>query len=277
MNRKSTNNNQKSNNNNSRFSFVNNELQKDKAKTNDKVTSDKAVKDKAVNEKVINENMFKQKETNSRFNLDRLMEEPASTYTPPPPPNPMRNYSFIAASKPQQVTPPPKQQINIQQSDFPTLSSSQNLKTEVKKNDFPTLSSSSQNLKPADEPAKINFKNAITTTNPEVIEEKKFVPKPGMAYIITDKAGKNKLIYGPKTIEQQRNEYRENSMNYQMYLAISRMEVRWAEEKRRYNSIHGENAFQSKYGISSNNNSDEDDYDYDSDNDSNDDSEYETE
>ena len=258
MNRKSTNNNQKSNNNNSRFSFVNNELQKDKAKTNDKVTSDKAVKDKAVNEKVINENMFKQKETNSRFNLDRLMEEPASTYTPPPPPNPMRNYSFIAASKPQQVTPPPKQQINIQQSDFPTLSSS-------------------QNLKPADEPAKINFKNAITTTNPEVIEEKKFVPKPGMAYIITDKAGKNKLIYGPKTIEQQRNEYRENSMNYQMYLAISRMEVRWAEEKRRYNSIHGENAFQSKYGISSNNNSDEDDYDYDSDNDSNDDSEYETE
>lgn len=275
MNRQSTNNNHKFNIN-SRFNFVNNELQKDKAKTNDNVTSDKVVKEKVKDK----ENMFKQRETNSRFNLDRLLEEPALTYTPayvpnPPPPNPMRNYSFIAASKPQQVTPPPKQQINIQQSDFPTLSSTQNLKTEVKKNDFPSLSSSSQNLKPADEPAKINFKNAITTTNPEVIEEKKFVPKPGMAYIITDKAGKSKLIYGPKTIEQQRNEYRENSMNYQMYLAISRMEVRWAEEKRRYNSIHGENAFQSKYGISSNNNSDEDDYD--SDNDSNDDSEYETE
>jgi len=269
MNRKS------SNNNNSRFSFVSNELQKDKAKDiKDKVVNDKP-KDKVVNDKpkdkVVNEkeNMFKQRETNSRFNLDRLMEEPA--HTPPPPPNPMRNYSFIAASKPQQSVPPPKQQINIQQSDFPTLSSSS------QKNDFPTLSSSSQNLKPAPEPATINFKNAITTTNPEVIEEKKFVPKPGMAYIITDKAGKNKLIYGPKTVEQKRNEYLENSMNYQMYLAISRMEIRWAEEKRRYNSIHGENAFQTKYGITSNNNSEDDDYDSDTDNDSNEDSEYETE
>ena len=264
MNRKST------NNNNSRFSFVSNELQKDKV-TNEKV------KDKVTNEKVTNEkeNMFKQKETNSRFNLDRLMEEPASDYVPnPPPPNPMRNYSFIAASKPQQVTPPPIQQINIQQSDFPTLSSSQNLKP---KNDFPTLSSSSQDLKPAAEPAKINFKNAITTTNPVVNEETKFVPKPGMAYIITDKAGKSKLIYGPKTIEEKRKEYLDNNMNYQMYLAISRMEIRWAEEKRRYNSIHGENAFQTKYGITSYNNSDEYDDDSDTDNDSNDDSEYETE
>jgi hypothetical protein len=219
MNRKSSNNNQKSNNNNSRFSFVSNELQKDKV-TNEKVTNEKVkekTNDKEVKEKVLNEreNIFKQKETNSRFNLVRLMEEPA--YVPnPAPPNPMRNYSFIAASKPQQSVPPPKQQINIQQSDFPTLSSSQ-------KNDFPTLSLSSQDLKPAAEPTKINFKNAITTTNPEVIEEKKFVSKPGMAYIITDKAGKNKLIYGPKTVEQKRNEYLENNMNYQMYLAISRM------------------------------------------------------
>lgn len=267
MNRKS------SNNNNSRFSFVSNELQKDKAKDiKDKVVNETA-KDKVVNEKVKDkENMFKQRETNSRFNLDRLLEEPAPTYTPapPPPPNPMRNYSFIAASKPQQVTPPPKQHINIQQSDFPTLSSSQ-------KNDFPTLSSS-RNLKPADEPAKINFKNAINTTNPVVNEETKFVPKPGMAYIITDKAGKSKLIYGPKTIEEKRKEYLDNNMNYQMYLAISRMEIRWAEEKRRYNSIHGENAFQTKYGITSYNNSDDEyDYDDDTDTDTNDDSEYETE
>jgi hypothetical protein len=259
MNRKSTNNNQKSNNNNSRFSFVSNELQKEKV-TNEKV------KDKVTNEKVNEkENMFKQRETNSRFNLDRLMEDPAPTYTPayvpnPPPPNPMRNYSFIAASKPQQSVAPPKQQINIQQSDFPTLSSS-------------------QNLKPAAEPAKINFKNAITTTNPEVIEETKFVPKPGMAYIITNKAGKSKLIYGPKTIEEKRKEYLDNNMNYQMYLAISRMEIRWAEEKRRYNSIHGENAFQTKYGITSYNNShdDYDDDDDDTDTDTNDDSDYETE
>ena len=276
MNRKSSNNNQKSNNNNSRFSFVSNELQKDKVvneKVKDKVTNEK------VNEKVNDkENMFKQRETNSRFNLDRLLEEPAPAYVPnPPPQNPMRNYSFIAASKPQQVIPPPKQHINIQQSDFPTLSSSQNLKPQEQKNDFPTLSSS-QNLKPADEPAKINFKNAINTTNPVVNEESKFVPKPGMAYIITDKAGKSKLIYGPKTIEEKRKEYLDNNMNYQMYLAISRMEIRWAEEKRRYNSIHGENAFQTKYGITSYNNSDDEyDDDDDTDTDTNDDSEYETE
>ena len=268
MNRKPNNN----NNNNNRFNFINNELQKEKDKVKDTKDKVKDTKDKVKDTK---DNMFKPKETNSRFNLERLMEEPVTNPLPlplplpPPPPNPMRNYSFVAASKPQQVQPVTPIQFNNQHSDFPTLSSSS------QKNDFPTLSlsSSTKDLKPQVEPAKINFKNALNTTNPVVIEEKKFVLKPGMAYIITDKAGKSKLIYGPKTIEQQRDEYRENSMNYQMYLAISRMEIRWAEERRRYNSIHGENAFQTRYGITSINNSDDDD-----DTDTNeDDSEYETE
>jgi hypothetical protein len=251
--------NRKQNNNNSRFNFINDELQKDKVKdTKDKV---KDTKDKVKDTKD-KDNMFKPRETNSRFNLERLMEEPVHT---PPPPNPIRNYSFVAASKPEQVVP------QLKQNDFPTLSSSsQNSKTQEQKTDFPPLST--KDLKPQVEPDKINFKNAVNTTNPVVIEEKKFVPKPGMAYIITDKAGKSKLIYGPKTIEQQRDEYRENSMNYQMYLAISRMEIRWAEERRRYNSIHGENAFETKYGITSINNSDDDDDDGDED-----DSDYETE
>jgi len=37
-------------------------------------------------------------------------------------------------------------------------------------------------------------------------------------------------------------------MNYQMYLAISRMEKRWELEKERYNAIHGPNAYNERYG-----------------------------
>ena len=246
MNRQSTN-----NNNNSRFNFVNNELQKDKAKTNDKAKANDNTK----------ENMFKQRDTNTRFNIDRLMEEPVTIkqdndYPPPPPPNPSRNYSFVAASKAQQVKPVVPQIIQINQNDFPTLAAPKNLKSQS-------------------EPAKINFKNAVNTANNVVIEEKKFVPKPGMAYIIKNKAGKSVLIHGPKTVEEKRNEYQEKSLNYQMYLAISRMEARWAEEKQQYNIIHGDNAYQSKYGNTSNNNS-EDEYNTDTDT-NEDDSEYETE
>ena len=246
MNRQSTN-----NNNNSRFNFVNNELQKDKAKTNDKAKANDNTK----------ENMFKQRDTNTRFNIDRLIEEPVTIkqdndYPPPPPPNPSRNYSFVAASKAQQVKPVVPQIIQINQNDFPTLAAPKNLKSQS-------------------EPAKINFKNAVNTANNVVIEEKKFVPKPGMAYIIKNKAGKSVLIHGPKTVEEKRNEYQEKSLNYQMYLAISRMEARWAEEKQQYNIIHGDNAYQSKYGNTSNNNS-EDEYNTDTDT-NEDDSEYETE
>ena len=246
MNRQSTN-----NNNNSRFNFVNNELQKDKTKTNDK---------KKETNVIPKENMFKQRDTNTRFNIDRLMEEPVATKQnndyPPPPPNPSRNYSFVAASKAQQVKPIVPQIIQINQNDFPTLAAPKNLKSQA-------------------EPAKINFKNAVNTANNVVIEEKKFVPKPGMAYIIKNKAGKSVLIHGPKTVEEKRNEYQEKSLNYQMYLAISRMEARWAEEKQQYNIIHGDNAYQSKYGNTSNNNS-EDEYNTDTDT-NEDDSEYETE
>ena len=246
MNRQSTN-----NNNNSRFNFVNNELQKDKTKTNDKAKETNVI---------LKENVFKQRDTNTRFNIDRLMEEPVTTKQnndyPPPPPNPSRNYSFVAASKAQQVKPVVPQIIQINQNDFPTLAAP-------------------KNLKPQSEPAKINFKNAVNTANNVVIEEKQFVPKPGMAYIIKNKAGKSVLIHGPKTVEEKRNEYQEKSLNYQMYLAISRMEARWAEEKQQYNIIHGDNAYQSKYGNTSNNNS-EDEYNTDTDT-NEDDSEYETE
>ena len=180
MNRQSTN-----NNNNSRFNFVNNELQKDKTKTNDKAKTNDIINDRTK------DNIFKQRDTNTRFNIDRLMEEPVTTKQhndyPPPPPNPSRNYSFVAASKAQQVKPVVAQIIQINQNDFPTLAAPKNLKSQA-------------------EPAKINFKNAVNTANNVVIEEKKFVPKPGMAYIIKNKAGKSVLIHGPKTVE-------ENAMN----------------------------------------------------------------
>ncbi len=158
MNRQST------NNNNSRFNFVNNELQKDKAKTNDKTKTNDIINDKKKETNVIQkENIFKQRETNTRFNIDRLMEEPVTTKQendyPPPPPNPSRNYSFVAASKSQQVKLVVPQIIQINQNDFPTLAAP-------------------KNLKPQSEPAKINFKNAVNTANNVVIEDKKFIPKP---------------------------------------------------------------------------------------------------
>ena len=56
-------------------------------------------------------------------------------------------------------------------------------------------------------------------------------------------------------------------MNYQMYLAISRMEKRWELETQRYNEIHGPNAYNERYGYVATYDSDNDNDTSDSDDD----------
>jgi hypothetical protein len=269
-NNKSNNNNRSSGNrsNNSRFNFVNEEIQANKAKDIKEKTSDKPKetnqkpidKPKDVNQKP-KENMF----TNSRFSMSRLMEDYPTLPKKP------ESESII---RPILTPPRPVPLVNVKipvKDDFPTLSTA---KIQIK-DDFPTLASS--NVMKS-EPAKINFKKAINTVDNVVIEEKQFVPKPGWVYFIKNKAGKTELVYGPKSIEQKRNEYQNKSWNYQMYLAISKMESRWASEKQLYNIIRGENAYQSRYDNTTSYNSDNDsDMDETDVNTTDDDSDYETE
>ena len=273
-NNKSNNNNRSSGNNNrsnnTRFNFVNEEIQANKAKDIKEKTSEKPkdVKEKPIEKpKDVNqkpkENMF----TNSRFNMSRLMEDyPA---LPKKPESESINRPILTPPRP---VPLLKAPVKIPvKDDFPTLSTAKN----QIKDDFPTLASS--NVMKS-EPAKINFKKAINTVDNVVIEEKQFVPKPGWVYFIKNKAGKTELVYGPKSIEQKRNEYQNKSWNYQMYLAISKMESRWASEKQLYNIIRGENAYQSRYDNTTSYNSDNDsDMDETDVNTTDDDSDYETE
>lgn len=279
INNRSNNNNRSNGNNNrsnnSRFNFVNEEIQANKAKEIKEKTSEKPkeVKEKPIEKpkeikekpKDVNqkpkENMF----TNSRFNMSRLMEDyPA---LPKKPESESINRPILTPPR-----PVPLVQVKIPvKDDFPTLSTAKN----QIKDDFPTLASS--NVMKS-EPAKINFKKAINTVDNVVIEEKQFVPKPGWVYFIKNKAGKTELVYGPKSIEQKRNEYQNKSWNYQMYLAISKMESRWASEKQLYNIIRGENAYQSRYDNTTSYNSDNDsDMDETDVNTTDDDSDYETE
>ena len=258
-NNRSNNNNRSNGNNNrsnnSRFNFVNEEIQANKAKDIKEKTSEKPkdVKEKPIEKpKDVNqkpkENMF----TNSRFNMSRLMEDyPALPKKP-------ESESTIRT-----ILTPPRPAAPVLQVKIPV------------KDDFPTLSTA--NVMKS-EPAKINFKKAINTVDNVVIEEKQFVPKPGWVYFIKNKAGKTELVYGPKSIEQKRNEYQNKSWNYQMYLAISKMESRWASEKQLYNIIRGENAYQSRYDNTTSYNSDNDsDMDETDVNTTDDDSDYETE
>ena len=256
--------------NNTRFNFVNEEIQANKAKEIKEKTSEKP---KEVKEKPIEkpkeikekpkENMF----TNSRFNMSRLMED-----YPALPKKPESESTIRPILTPPRPVPLLKAPVKIPvKDDFPTLSTA---KIQIK-DDFPTLASS--NVMKS-EPAKINFKKAINTVDNVVIEEKQFVPKPGWVYFIKNKAGKTELVYGPKSIEQKRNEYQNKSWNYQMYLAISKMESRWASEKQLYNIIRGENAYQSRYDNTTSYNSDNDsDMDETDVNTTDDDSDYETE
>lgn len=263
-------NNHNNKSNNSRFNFVNEEIQANKAKEKSKETTQKPIeKPKEINQKPIEkpkENMF----TNSRFNMSRLMDDyPAlpkrqesettnRTILTPPRQAPMAQ----APVKPKDDFPT----LSKPKDDFPTLSKP--------KDDFPTLASS--NITKA-EPAKINFKKAINTVDNVVIEEKQFVPKPGWVYFIKNKAGKTELVYGPKSIEQKRNEYQNKSWNYQMYLAISNMENRWSSEKQLYNIIRGENAYQSRYDNISYNSDHDSDTDETDVNTTDDETDYETE
>jgi hypothetical protein len=92
-------------------------------------------------------------------------------------------------------------------------------------------------------------------------EQRRKAVKPGWVSIFKNKSGKKELVYGPKTEEEKQKEFQESSMNYQMYLAISRMEKRWELEKQRYNAINGPNAYNERYGYVPTYDSDDDEND----------------
>jgi len=98
-------------------------------------------------------------------------------------------------------------------------------------------------------------------------EEIRKAVKPGWVSIFKNKSGKRELVYGPKTEQEKRKDFENSSMNYQMYLAISRMEKRWELENQRYNEIHGPNAYNERYGYEATYDSDNDNDTSDSDDD----------
>jgi hypothetical protein len=97
------------------------------------------------------------------------------------------------------------------------------------------------------------------------------VLKPGWVYFNKkSKSGKTEFMYGPKTLYQKKIEQKEileNNLNYQMNDAISRLIIRWNQEKQKYDDYHGIGMFQARYGYEPiyDSDDDSDDSDYDSD------------
>ena len=94
--------------------------------------------------------------------------------------------------------------------------------------------------------------------------------EPGWVCFTKDKkTGKSKVIYGPLTEEQKQYEkiryLEEHSLKYNMYKTIERMSLRWQEYREQFDELHGQGAYQEKYGC-------EHEYDSDSDNESDEDS-----
>jgi|LakMenE01Jun11ns_1017448.scaffolds.fasta_scaffold9682384_1 hypothetical protein len=96
--------------------------------------------------------------------------------------------------------------------------------------------------------------------------------EPGWVCFTKDKkTGKSKVIYGPLTEEQKQYEkiryLEEHSLKYNMYKTIERMSLRWQEYREQFDELHGQGAYQEKYGCEH-----EHEYDSDSDNESDEDS-----
>jgi hypothetical protein len=117
-----------------------------------------------------------------------------------------------------------------------------------------------------------SYKKAIRHEN-IVVQDKRLIVKPGWVSIVKHKSGKSDIIYGPKTEYQKKIEYLRTNLNHQMGLAISNMEERWIRHEQIYNSLHGENAFNERYGYVPTCDLD----DYNNYNNFEDDSDYETE
>ena len=101
-------------------------------------------------------------------------------------------------------------------------------------------------------------------------EEEKVYVEPGWICIRKNKkTGKTETIQGPLTEEQkdyERIRYLEqHDIKYNMVKAIERMEERWNDYRTNFDELHGQGAYQEKYGVNLSYDSDEDNYDSDSD------------
>jgi hypothetical protein len=249
-----------------RFNFVNDEPT---VKVEPKVKLEPKVN--TTTKKPNNDNVFIQKPKNDRFNMAKLTEEDSVPV--------LRNEYDTINRKP--VT-------NLIHSLNPVIVIANNkpienitdIMVDVKVEQFPELNlrlknkTSVENINSNDNDNQNSYKKAIRHEN-VVVEDKRVIVKPGWVSIVKSEAGKSTIIYGPKTEYQKKVEYLRKNLNHQMCVAISNMEERWIRHEQIYNSLHGENAFNERYGyVPTCDLDDYDDYNH-SDDDSN--YEYETE
>lgn len=136
---------------------------------------------------------------------------------------------------------------------FPILSLSKTTNSDIKNQEPNPLLNNSYSKA-------IRRENVVIVVEEDKDEVRRKSVKPGWVSIFKNKSGKTEIVYGPKTEEEKQKAYQDSSMNYQMYLAITRMEERWKLEKQRYDAIHGQNAYNDSYGYTPTYESD-DDYD----------------
>jgi hypothetical protein len=247
-----------------RFNFVNDEP---KVKVEPKVNT--------PTKKPNNDNVFIQKPKNDRFNMAKLTEEePMSvlrneydTINRKPVTNLIHSVNpviVIANNKPIENITDIMVDVKVEQ--FPELNLRLKNKTSVEN------INSNDNDNDNDNDSQNSYKKAIRHEN-VVVEDKSLIVKPGWVSIVKSEAGKSTIIYGPKTEYQKKVEYLRKNLNHQMCVAISNMEERWIRHEQIYNSLHGENAFNERYGYVPTCDLD----DYDDYNHSDDDSDYEYE
>jgi hypothetical protein len=222
-----------------------------------------------------NDNVFIQKPKNDRFNMAKLTEEePMSvlrneydTINRKPVTNLIHSVNpviVIANNKPIENITDIMVDVKVEQ--FPELNLRLKNKTSVEN------INSNDNDNDNDNDSQNSYKKAIRHEN-VVVEDKSLIVKPGWVSIVKSEAGKSTIIYGPKTEYQKKVEYLRKNLNHQMCVAISNMEERWIRHEQIYNSLHGENAFNERYGYVPTCDLD----DYDDYNHSDDDSDYEYE
>ena len=277
INNKPNNNNNSKKNSNSNRNNSNNKSNKQPSTrfnfVNDEPTVKVEPKVNTTTKKPNNDNVFIQKPKNDRFNMAKLTEEE------PVPVPVLRNEYDTINRKPVTNLIHSVNPIHVIANNKP-IENNTDIKVDVKVEQFPELnlrlknktSVENINSNDNDNDNQNSYKKAIRHEN-VVVEDKRVIVKSGWVSIVKSEAGKSTIIYGPKTEYQKKVEYLRKNLNHQMCVAISNMEERWIRHEQIYNSLHGENAFNERYGYVPTCDLD----DYDDYNHSEDDSDYEYE
>jgi hypothetical protein len=142
---------------------------------------------------------------------------------------------------------------------------------DLKEDDFPDL----QLVAPVKKESTIvnkwtaAVKKEVKVVKEEDDEDKVYV-EPGWICIRKNKkTGKTETIQGPLTEEQKQYDriryLEQHDLKYNMIKTIERMEERWNDYKMQFDELHGEGAYQEKYGVNlSYDSEDDDNYDSDS-------------